>query len=186
MNIEVEIKVKVDNLAEIKEKVSKIGHLVKAIKQIDDYYIPIHRNFFTNKPHPVEYLRVRTNPDKVVLEYTKAINKREDGDYDYAEEYETEILDKGELEKILGFMDFKMVVTVEKDREYWMCDKVEMALDSVKNLGTYIEAEAKGDFSNEKEARAECIRFLENLGIKDAENTQVKKGYPELLFEKLD
>ena len=54
MNIEVEIKVKVANLAEIKKKVSKIGKLVKAIKQIDEYYIPAHRDFFAQKPHPTE------------------------------------------------------------------------------------------------------------------------------------
>ena len=77
MNIEVEIKVKVDNLEEIKEKVSKVGKLVKAIRQIDDYYIPAHRDFFAQKPHPTEYLRIRTNPDKVVFEYDLSINKQD-------------------------------------------------------------------------------------------------------------
>jgi len=186
MNIEIEIKVKVDNLAEIKKKVSKVGKLVKAIKQTDDYYVPTHRDFFAKKPHPTEYLRIRTNPDKIVFEYDLSINKREDGDHDYAEEYETEILNKEELEKILGFMDFKRVVTIEKSREYWMCGDIEVALDSVKDLGSYIEAEAKGDFRDNKEAKKECIKFLENLGIKDVQNTQIKKGYPELLFEKLN
>jgi adenylate cyclase class 2 len=186
MNIEVEIKVKVDNLPEIKEKVSKLGSLVKTIKQIDDYYIPVHRNFFTNKPHPIEYLRIRTNPDKVVLEYDLSINKREDGEHDYAEEYETEILDKSEMEKILNFLDFKKVVTIEKDREYWMCEEIEVALDTVKDLGTFVEAEAKGNFKNEKEAKIECIKFLEGLGIKNTEKIQIKRSYPELYFEKLN
>ena len=185
MNIEVEIKVKVENLKEIKKKVSKIGKLVKAIKQIDDYYTPSHRNFFTQKPHPTEFLRIRTNPGKIVFEYDKSINKRADGDHDYAEEYETEILDKKEFEKILGFLDFKKVLTIEKEREYWMCGKIEVALDNVKGLGSYVEAEAKGNFKDEKEAKQECIKFLENLGIKNVQNTQIKKGYSEMLFEKL-
>jgi adenylate cyclase class 2 len=183
MNIEVEIKVKVDNLVEIKEKVSKIGKLVKAIKQVDDYYIPAHRDFFALKPHPVEYLRIRTNPGKVVLEYDLSVNKREDGEHDYAEEYETEILNKEELEKILKFLDFKKAVTIEKNREYWMCGGIEVALDTIKNLGTFVEAEAKGDFKDDKEAKKACIDFLENLGIKDVENTQIKRSYPELFFE---
>ncbi len=50
MNIEVEIKVKIDNFEEIKDKVSKSGKLIKAIKQIDDYYVPSHRDFFVHKP----------------------------------------------------------------------------------------------------------------------------------------
>ena len=90
---------------------------------------------------------------------------------------------------ILAFllkMDFKKVLTIEKNREYWMCGEIEMALDTVKDLGTFIEAEAKGDFKDEKEAKKACIEFLESLGIKDAQNTQIKKGYPELLFEKLN
>lgn len=184
MNIEVEIKVKVENLPEIKEKVSKTGKLVKAIKQIDDYYVPCHRDFFANKPQPIEHLRIRINPDKVVFEYTKTINMKADGDYDFAEEYETEISDVVEFRKILEFLDFKKVVTVEKYREYWMCGGIEVALDEVKGLGTFVEAEAKGDFKDEKEAKKACIDFLENLGIKDVENTQIKHGYPQFFLEK--
>ena len=186
MNIEVEIKVKVDNLKEIKKKVSKIGKLIKAIKQIDDYYTPSHRNFFTQKPHATEFLRIRTNPDKVVFEYDRSINKRANGEHDYAEEYETEILDKKEFEKILGFLDFKKVLTVTKNREYWMCGKIEVALDTIKELGTFVEAEAKGDFKDEKEAKKECIKFLENLGIKNVAKTAIHKGYSTMLFDKMN
>jgi len=184
MNIEVEIKVKIDNFKEIKEKVSKIGSLVKSIKQIDDYYVPSHRDFFANIPEPIEHLRIRTNPDKVVFEYTRTINLRAGGDYDYAEEYETEIFNVEEFKKTLEFLDFKKVVTIEKDREYWICENIEVALDEVKDLGYFIEAEAKGDFKDSFEAKKACIEFLESLDIKDVENIQVKKGYPQLLMGK--
>ncbi|MDP2789132.1 MAG: class IV adenylate cyclase [bacterium] len=185
MNIEVEIKVKIDNLEEIKKKVSKIGKLIKSIKQIDDYYVPFHKDFFAKKPHPDEWLRIRTNPDKVVFEYDKSINKKADGEQDYAEEYETEISNVKEFRKILEFLDFKKIVTVEKQREYWMCNNIEIALDDIKGLGTFVEAEAKGNFQNLIEAKKACIDFLENLGIKDVENNQIKKGYSELFLENL-
>jgi adenylate cyclase, class 2 len=183
MNIEVEIKVKINNFEEIKKKVSSLGKLVKSIKQIDNYYVPFHRDFFAKKPHPDEWLRIRTNPDRVVFEYDKSINKRADGEQDYAEEYETEISNSEEFKKILEFLDFKMVATVEKHREYWMCGNIEVALDKIKELGSFIEAEAIGNFKNKKEAKIACIKFLENLGIKDVENIQIKKGYPQLLLE---
>ncbi len=185
MNIEVEIKVKVDNLEEIKKKVSKMGKLIKAIKQIDDYYIPCHRDFFAHKPQPIEHLRIRTNPNKVVFEYTRTINMKEDGDYDHAEEYETEILNVEEFKKILEFLDFKKFATIEKQREYWICDDIEVALDEIKGLGSFVEAEARGDFKDDKEAKKACINFLEKLGIRDVENNQIKKGYPQLFFENL-
>lgn len=183
MNIEVEIKVKISNFEEIKEKVSKIGKLVKSIKQIDDYYVPCQRDFFANKPQPLEHLRIRTNPDKVVFEYTRTINLRPDGDYDFAEEYETEISNVEEFKKILEFLDFKKAVTIEKQREYWMCGDIEVALDYIKDLGYFIEAEAKGDFKDSAEAKRACIDFLENLGIKDVENSQIKTGYPQIYLE---
>lgn len=185
MNIEVEIKVKINNPEEIKKKVASIGKLVKAINQVDDYYVPVQRDFFANKPQPVEHLRIRTNPGKTVFEYTKTINLKENLDYDCAEEYEAEISNPGEFQKILGFLDFKKVVTVDKQREYWMCGDVEVALDEVRGLGSFIEVEAKGDFKNNEEAKLACVKFLERLGIGNVEENQVKKGYPSLIMEKI-
>ena len=146
MNIEVEIKVKIENFEEIKDKVSQRGNLIKAIKQVDDYYVPYQRDFFALKPHPVEWMRIRTNPNKVIFEYDRSINKKADGEQDYAEEYEVEISDVDNFKKILGFLDFKYVVTIEKQREYWMCGDIEVALDEIKGLGTFIEAEAKSKY----------------------------------------
>jgi predicted adenylyl cyclase CyaB len=184
MNIEVEIKIEIENFAEIKEKVAKKGKLIKSIKQIDEYYIPSHRNFFAQKPHPVEWLRIRTNPDKVVFEYDKSINKDAEGRQEYAEEYETEISNPEEFRKILNFLDFQKVVIVDKQREYWDCGDIEVALDKVKGLGNFIEAEAKGDFKNTADARKKCVEFLENLGINNVTEKEINKGYPVLYLEK--
>jgi adenylate cyclase class 2 len=184
MNIEVEIKIEIKNLEEIRKKLSVCGKLVKSIKQIDEYYVPFHRDFFAQKPHPTEWLRIRTNPDKVIFEYDKSINKKADGEQEYAEEYETEISNVDELKKILKFLDFKKVATVDKQREYWDCGNLEVVLDNVKDLGCFIEVEAKGSFENPIAAKKACFKFLEELGIKNVENIQIKKGYPVLLLEK--
>lgn len=92
MNIEVEIKIKINNFRKIKDKLREYGKLAKSIKQIDEYYIPCHRDFFVQRPFPVEWLRIRTNPDKAIFEYDKSINKNTEGEQEYAEEYETEYL----------------------------------------------------------------------------------------------
>lgn len=185
MNVEVEIKIEIDNFEEIKAKVAAVGKLIKSIKQVDDYYIPCHRDFFAQKPHPTEWLRIRTNPDKVIFEYDKSINKKENGEQECAEEYETEILNAEELRKILNFLDFRKVVTVDKQREYWDCGDLEIALDKIEGLGSFIEAEAKGDFGNTAEAKKACLEFLSELGIKNAREIQINKGYPILLLEKI-
>ena len=184
MNIEVEIKIEIDNFDEIKKKVAEKGSLIKSINQIDEYYIPSHRDFFAQKPFPVEWLRIRTNPDKTIFEYDLSINKNEKGEQECAQEYETEISDPEEFRKILNFLDFKKVVVVDKQREYWNCGDIEVALDKVKDLGSFIEAEAKGDFKNTAEAKTACIDFLKSLGIEDAISKQINKGYPVLYLEK--
>lgn len=184
MNIEVEIKIEINNFEEIKKKVAEKGKLIKSINQIDDYFIPSHRDFFAQKPHPIEWLRIRTNPDKVIFEYDKSINKKANGEQECAEEYETLISEPEEFRKILSFLDFKKVVTVNKQREYWDCGNIEVALDKVEGLGCFIEAEAKGDFKDSTEAKQTCLKFLEELGIENAGDKEIKKGYPVLYLEK--
>ncbi len=184
MNIEVEIKLKINSFEKVKKTLPGFGKLVKSIKQIDEYYVPCHRDFFAQKPHPVEWLRIRTNPDKTVFEYDKSINKKADGEQECANEYETEISQSEEFREILGFLDFKKVVTVEKLREYWNCGDFEVSLDNVKDLGLFIEVEAIGDFESTRKAKEECISFLKKLGFKNCEEYQIKKGYPVLLLEK--
>jgi len=186
MNVEVEIKVEINNFEEIKAKIATLGKLIKSIRQVDDYFIPCHRDFFAQKPHPVEWLRIRTNPDKVIFEYDKSINKNEKGEQECAEEYETEISNPEEFRKILNFLDFKKVITVDKQREYWDCGDFEIALDKVAGLGNFIEVEAKGSFENNLKAKEACLKFLENLGIENPERIQINKGYPVLLLEKIN
>lgn len=184
MNVEVEIKVKVDSFQEIKKSLLKLGRLKRSIKQIDEYYIPCQRDFFAQKPHPNEWLRIRTNPDQAIFEYDKSINKNADGEQECAHEYETEVSSPEELRKILGFLDFKKVVTVAKQREYWDCGDFEVALDDIKGLGLFVEVEAKGQFESNLKAREECINFIKKLGVKISEYNHIKKGYPVLLLEK--
>ena len=58
MNVEIEVKIKLDSLEEARRELPKFGKLVKSIRQIDEYYTPCHRDFFAHKPHPVEWLRI--------------------------------------------------------------------------------------------------------------------------------
>lgn len=184
MNIEVEVKIGVDGFDEIKNKLPGFGSLRKSIRQIDEYYVPCQRDFFAQKPHPTEWLRIRTNPDRVIFEYDRSINKQADGEQEHAEEYETELSQPDDFKKILEFLDFKKVITVDKKREYWDCGDFEVALDDVEGLGYFVEAEAKGKFEDSMKARQGCLNFLKQLGVEDIEKRHIKKGYPALLLEK--
>lgn len=184
MNVEVEIKVKIDNFDTIKKTLLRVGKLSKSVRQIDEYYVPCHRDFFSHKPYPIEWLRIRTNPDGSIFEYDKSLNKKDGSQY-YAEEYETKISQPDELRKILKFLDFRKITTIDKHREYWNCGNFEVCLDGVKGLGLFIEVEAKGEFKDVKKAREECIGFLDKLGVKNYKNKQIRTGYPDLLLKRL-
>jgi len=186
MNVEVEIKIEVADLDVIRDKVARFGKLIKSINQIDEYYIPCQRNFFALKPQPVEWLRIRTNPDKTIFEYDKSINKQANGEQECAEEYETEISNPDEFRKILTFLDFKKVVVVNKQREYWDCGDLEIALDKIKDLGNFIEVEAKGNFKDNFEAKKACLEFLDKVDITNAGDVQINKGYPVLVLENIN
>lgn len=113
----------------------------------------------------------------------KSINKNTKGEQEYAEEYETEISQPNELRKILEFLDFKKVITVEKEREIWNCGDLEICLDKVKNLGFFIEVEAKGNFGNSIDAKKACYKFLNKLGINVTSKNIINAGYPVLLLK---
>ena len=76
------------------------------------------------------------------------------------------------------------MVTVDKQREYWDCGDFEIALDKIAGLGSFIEVEAKGNFESTADAKIACLRFLEELGIKNAEQIRINKGYPVMIIEK--
>ncbi|MCG2689897.1 class IV adenylate cyclase [Candidatus Parcubacteria bacterium] len=186
MNVEVEIKIKVDNFEKIKSKLLARGKLSKSIRQVDDYFTPCQRDFFAQKPHPTEWLRIRTNPDRVIFEYDLSINKKADGGQECAEEYETEILQPEEFRKILGFLNFKKVITVDKNREYWDCGNFEVVLDDIQGLGVFVEVEAKKGFKDNIQAKEACLAFAKEIGIENVESNEIKKGYPVLLLEKIN
>ncbi|MFH1656697.1 MAG: class IV adenylate cyclase [Candidatus Nealsonbacteria bacterium] len=185
MNVEVEIKVKINEFDKVKKILPKFCKFVKLIKQIDEYYVPCHRDYFAHKPCPNEWLRIRTNPNSVIFEYARSFNKKKEDEQDYADEYETEILQPDELRKILKFLDFRKSITVNKRREIWKCRDFEVCLDDVKGLGKFIEVEAIGNFKNVKEAKNGCIDFFKKINIENYRENQVNSGYPTLLLKRV-
>lgn len=181
MNIEVEIKIKVKDFDVIKKNLKKVGKLKKKIRQIDEYYVPSHRDFNAQKP-PREWLRIRSNPGETIFEYDRSVNRQASGLQDYAEEYETVVSRPDELKRILHFLDFTHVCTVNKLREYWDCGEFEVVLDTIRGLGKFIEVEMKAKRTDPIAARHECIEFTRTIGVNASEKALIKHGYPELML----
>jgi len=182
-NIEIEIKIPLDEKSffKVKEKLEKIAKFVKNSHQIDEYFTPAHRNFLEPE-FPFEWLSIRKRDDKVVLNYKHYYPENVEITT-HCDEFETEIKNLDQLEKIFSVLNFKKLVTVEKEREVYVYnDEFEIALDIVKELGHFMEIEAIKFFGSVEATREKLFEFAKNLGI-DISKTD-KRGYPYLLMKK--
>jgi len=182
-DIEVEIKVPLEKEAffNLKVKLREICKFEKASQQSDAYFSPAHRDF-VEPEFPFEWLSIRKRAGKTILNY-KHFHPENVEVTTHCDEFEAVIENPEQLEKIFSSLNFKKLVTVEKEREtYLFNDEFEVALDEVNDLGYFIEVEALKDFGGVEETRRRLLEFAGKLGI-DASKID-KRGYPYLLMEK--
>ena len=175
-NIEVEIQVIIKDLEKAEQELKKVGEFVGENKQIDKYYVPPQKDFFI-KDMPDEYLRIRHENDKNHLNYS-FLHFDENGWLRATDEYET-LIDKPEIvEEIFKKINLILKVTVKKTRKYFNCGDFEVTLDTIENLGNFMEVEAKKYFGGIDKTREPCSDFLNSLNIEYKLNKE--SGYPRM------
>jgi adenylate cyclase class 2 len=182
-NVEIEIKIQLDEetFYRVREKLKKIAEFMRNSQQVDEYFTPAHRNFVEPK-FPFEWLSIRRRDGKAILNYKHWYPENVEV-ATHCDEFETEIQNPDQLKRIFSALDFKRLVTVEKEREVYLYkDEFEIALDKVKELGYFIEIEAVKDFGNVEKTRERLFEFARKLGI-DISRID-KRGYPFLLMRK--
>ena len=180
-NIEIEIQVSIENSKPLIEFLEKEADFKSEKHQIDEYFSPIHRNFIEVRPVK-EWLRLRDSSGKYSITY-KNWHYDEKGKSHYCDEYETKMEYLTQLKKILDVLNFKSIVKVDKLRKTWIYKNYEIAVDSVKGLGDFVEIEyiGKDDKVDPKKITEEMINFLKNIGCGQIKRNYV--GYPfQLLF----
>jgi adenylate cyclase, class 2 len=98
--------------------------------------------------------------------------------------YQPQDLQKSEDLKAVLVKSLGIKVVVDKQREIYFIDNVKFHVDEVKDLGTFIEIEARdmnGTF-NQNELLAHCQRFMELFGIKEGD--LLASSYSDILLEK--
>jgi adenylate cyclase class 2 len=105
-----------------------------------------------------------------------------DGKSNYCDEFETRIEDIHAAEKILEALEFNNIITVDKLRKIWTFGDYEIALDSIKNLGDFVEIEYIGsdDKIDPKKVTDEMIKFLKEIGVGKITRNYV--GYPFIVL----
>lgn len=179
-NIEIEIQVNIENSKPLVDFLKTNGNFQSEKHQIDEYFSPISKDFLEKRPVR-EWLRLRDADGKYSVNY-KNWHFDENGKSHYCDEFETKIENTEQLRKIFSSLDFKSIVIVDKLRNIWTYKEYEIAIDSVRGLGDFVEIEyiGKDNDIDPKKTTEEMIRFLKEVGCGKIARNYV--GYPFLLL----
>lgn len=179
-NIEIEIQVKVEKLKPLMRFLKAKADFQGEKHQIDEYFSPIHKDFLSVRPVS-EWLRLRSADGQFSINYKNWHHEKDNKSY-YCDEFETKIGSAERAKRILSALNFKSIVTVDKLRKIYTYKDYEIAIDSVKGLGDFVEIEyiGKDSKADPKKITAEMIDFLKKTGC-----GKIKRnygGYPYLLL----
>lgn len=176
--IEIEIKARVKDRDEVKEKITKIGDFIGIQHQEDIYFDSPYQNFVKSG----EVLRVRKSQHKHVLTYKK---KRPDEKARVRTEHEVMVESGDEVAEILKDLGFVLIARIRKARESYKVDGCNVELDMVKGLGVFIEVEIVIPETEDIDSGKEKIfALLDKIGV-PRENIE-EKSYLELCLDKSD
>ncbi|SEQ34268.1 class IV adenylate cyclase [Natrinema salaciae] len=177
---EVEVKVPAD-LAAVRDRLAALEATPRgAVVQIDTYYDAPHREFAETD----EALRIRSERSEAGSDETRVTYKGPlvDDESKTREEVETAVGDRGAMDSILTNLGFEPAATVRKDRERFALEGYAVTLDSVEDVGEYVEVETEVAAEPALEsAREGAYEVLEQLGLDP--DDQLRTSYLGLLLE---
>jgi len=180
-DIEIEITVNIENSKSLIDFLEKNAEFKREKHQVDEYFSPVHRDFTEVRPVR-EWLRLRNEDGKYSINYKNWHYDDDPERSSYCDEYETKVEDLDKIKKILEVLDLKPLVKVDKLRKTWVYNDYEVDVDSVKELGDFVEIEYIGkEKVDPKKSTDEMVNFLKKLGCGKIKRDYV--GYPfRLLF----
>ena len=95
-------------------------------------------------------------------------------------EHETKISDPAETKEILNLMGYHEIVAVDKIRRKANFNGMEICLDQVDGLGTFLEAERIVEDAEAEIVQNELFAFLQKLGVKPED--RIYDGYDTLIY----
>lgn len=175
-DIEIEIQANIENSRPLFDFLGAHGIFKHEIRQVDEYFSAAADDFLAVRPVS-RWLRLRQTEKGCYLNY-KNWHFDKDGQSDYCDEFETGIENIETARKILEALKFHPIATVDKLRKIWTFEDYEIAIDSVKDLGDFVEIEYIGrdGQADPKKITAGMIAFLKGLGVGRITRNHV--GYP--------
>ncbi len=176
---EIEVKLKAKNFNELEKKLKeKNCVLSEPINQHDVIYsLKNSTEEFESAKEGDIIIRIRYLKDKAQLN----LKQQRSSELDNLE-YETEVSNPEETNKILETLGWYPIVEVKKIRRKGKLGGYEICLDQVEKLGTFVEFEKlTDDNADPEEVKNELFTELESLGLsrKDKET----RGYDTQIYQ---
>tara|TARA_Y100000310_G_C20588884_1_gene766913 strand:+ start:562 stop:1104 length:543 start_codon:yes stop_codon:yes gene_type:complete len=174
---EIEVKAKVKNLDEIKNKLKWMTcSFGEETLQEDSIFLKKELDLLSI-PLGTEVLRIREMENKIL--FTLKVSQKNELD---CIEKEVVVDSKETMEEILKGLGYSKKVQVRKKRLKGKLRGYTICLDKVSGLGSFVEVEKISSEETEK-VQEELMKFLESLGI--SREKRIEKGYDTLMWEAL-
>jgi adenylate cyclase class 2 len=176
---EVELKLRADHES-LRERLADHGaDHVDSRRQTDTYYDAPHRDFAQTD----EALRIRHEQPADGEAVTKVTYKGPlvEAESKTREEHETVVDSEEALEGVLSGLGFEPAARVEKNREFYALDGYTISLDSVTDLGEFVEIERETTEDEVEAVREGAVDLLLQLGLDPDE--QIRTSYLGLLLQ---
>jgi predicted adenylyl cyclase CyaB len=173
--MEVEARVKVDDMESLKKKLLSMGaEFYQEKRQHDSIFKRKGHELDTQRPGDF-ILRIRESSKNSLT--VKVLTDRPG----VWIEHETEIADPEAARRLLEAAGFAQVLTMTKTRIPGTLDGFELCLDDIKELGTHLEIAL--DSQDGHGSKKRIVELLGKLGYR--EKDIIHKGYVVMLFERL-
>jgi predicted adenylyl cyclase CyaB len=171
-NIEVELRALLPDIKEFEENLKKAGgKFIKSSYLCDVYFCK--RSAVTTEEvemHEVGSYSLRLRKSKNGENETCTLNTKtilSEGDHHAWEEHETSVSNFEEAAKILTLTEFKPFFKLEKNRDVYEYDGVEISIENIVDFGGAVEVEIMS-YPGEEQASKEKIKtVLYSLGISE-------------------
>lgn len=179
---EIEIKARIDTLSTIRDVLTKKGVRVsEPVTQHDVVWgVPGVTGVAANSS---PWLRIRTETKGDTVRHLFTLKRSVTNQLDSIE-YETEVNNDKELEGIIRELGFTLYSDLTKTRQKANIDDIEICLDTVDGLGSFIEAEKLVEDTAEYQPVVDSLwGLLDTLGVH--RESEVSEGYDVLMNKKL-
>lgn len=179
MLLEVETKVRIDNLKVLRKRIKKISTFIKKESRSDDYFA------IKRKGYPKKAFRIRSTPNGHTVNFKQWLTSYWDRYIVVKREYEFEIKDRENFLALMDDLGFEQWIKKFKKTESYKHKKdkrIIIEINKVRHLGYFMEIEYLAKKYEMNSAKKKIKAVLKELGIKQKQIDNT--GYTKMLWNK--